>query len=100
MANSLGVMLPTRPALAGCGRRKAGELEQVFAGYRSQVDWPGGHVWRELSVAFPLAKVVHTVRPGDVWWNSFSRTIGKLGANYKQMPLPPHIRDMLDAPMR
>lgn|GEM_PF-216744 len=73
------------------------DWSRVFAGYRSQVDWPGAHVWRELSVAFPQAKIVHTVRPEDVWWNSFSRTIGKLGATYKQMPLPPHIRDMLDA---
>src|SRR5437763_7518219 len=70
---------------------------EVFAGYRSQVDWPGAHVWRELSAAFPQAKVVHTVRPEDIWWSSFSRTIGKLGATYRQMPLPPHIKDMLDA---
>ena len=43
------------------------------------------------------AKVGHTVRPEDIWWSSFSRTIGKLGATYRQMPLPPHIEDMLDA---
>ncbi len=35
----------------------------VFGGYNSQVDWPGAHVWRELSVAYPDAKVVHTLRP-------------------------------------
>ena len=69
----------------------------VFAGYKSQVDWPGAHVWRELSAAFPDSKVVHTVRPADAWWNSFSKTIGKLGQTYTQIPLPPHIKDMLDA---
>jgi hypothetical protein len=73
------------------------DWKEVFAGYRSQVDWPGAHVWRELSAAFPDAKVIHSVRPEDVWWNSFSKTIGKLGITYQQMQLPPHIRNMTDA---
>jgi Sulfotransferase domain len=73
------------------------EWGKVFAGYRSQVDWPGAHVWRQLSVAFPEAKVIHTIRPEELWWNSFSKTIGKLGATYRQRPLPPHVRQMLDA---
>jgi hypothetical protein len=37
--------------------------DEVFAGYRSQVDWPGAHVWRELAAAYPHAKVIHTERP-------------------------------------
>lgn len=69
----------------------------VFAGYKSQVDWPGAHVWRELAAAFPSAKVVHTVRPEDKWWASFNTTIGKLMAKYEGIPLPPHIRNMLKA---
>src|SRR5690606_28121857 len=39
----------------------------VFAGYKSQGDWPGAHVWRELASAFPNAKAVHTVRPEANW---------------------------------
>jgi hypothetical protein len=73
------------------------DWNDVFAGYNSQVDWPGAHVWRELSTAFPQSKVVHTVRPPDVWWNSYSRTIGKLMNSYAQLPLPPHISAMMDA---
>ena len=76
------------------------DWSEVFAGYRSQVDWPGAHVWRELSDAFPQARMVHTVRPEEIWWRSFSRTIAKLFATYEQLPLPPHIRDMLDATFR
>lgn len=75
------------------------DWSEVFAGYAAQVDWPGAHVWRELSVAFPDARVVHTVRPEETWYKSFSRTIGKLFSTYRQMPLPPHIRDMMDATM-
>ncbi|MCV2866402.1 sulfotransferase family protein [Albidovulum sediminicola] len=76
---------------------EAVDWDAVFAGYRSQVDWPGAHVWRELAEAFPKAKVVHTVRPDDKWWASFEKTIGKLMARYSDLPLPPHIRDMLAA---
>lgn len=69
----------------------------VFDGYASQVDWPGAHVWRELAEAFPDAKVIHTVRPEERWWASFDKTIGKLIATYQDMPLPPHIADMMTA---
>lgn len=73
------------------------DWHEVFDGYRSQVDWPGAHAWRELANAFPEAKVVHTVRPEDDWWRSFSRTIGKLMLTYRQMPLPAHVTAILDA---
>jgi hypothetical protein len=68
----------------------------VFKGYTSQVDWPGAHVWHETSIAFPDAKVIHTERPEDVWWNSFNGTIGKFFAVYSELELPPHIADIFD----
>ncbi len=71
--------------------------DEVFAGYNSQVDWPGAHVWRETAAAYPKAKVIHTMRPEELWWQSFSTTIAKLMDEYKNIPLPPHGRDMLDA---
>ena len=64
---------------------------EVFQGYNSQVDWPGAAVWRETSIAFPDAKVLHTERPEDEWWNSFSVSIGKFFALRPNIPLPPHI---------
>ena len=81
-------------------RLAAGESvdwDEVFAGYRSQVDWPGAHFWRELSEAYPQARVVHTVRPEETWWTSFSASIAKLMSRYREMSLPPHAREMLDA---
>ncbi len=71
--------------------------EDVFAGYRAQVDWPGAHVWRELSLAYPAAKVIHTMRPEDAWWKSFSATIAGVLATYKELPLPPHAAAMMAA---
>lgn len=73
------------------------DWNEVFAGYKSQVDWPGAYVWRQLSEAFPEAKVVHSTRPADAWWNSYSKTIAKLMTNYENIPLPPHISNMMTA---
>ncbi|HVY89260.1 MAG TPA: sulfotransferase [Hyphomonadaceae bacterium] len=70
---------------------------KVFAGFESQVDWPGAHVWRELASAYPDAKVVLSVRPEEAWWKSFSATIGKFMSEYEAMPLPPHVRAMCEA---
>lgn len=72
---------------------------KVFGGYGAQVDWPGAHVWRELAIAYPEAKVIHSVRSEESWWRSFSATIGKFMQEYEAMPLPPHVREMCDALM-
>ncbi len=68
----------------------------VFKGYTSQVDWPGAHIWHETSIAFPDAKVIHTERPEDAWWDSFNGTIGKFFATYSDLELPPHITDIFN----
>lgn len=81
----------------GVARGEPQDWRLAFADYGSQVDWPGAHVWRELAAAFPEAVVVHSVRPEEAWWGSFSRTIGKLLRVYADLPVPPHIRAMLDA---
>jgi Sulfotransferase domain len=65
--------------------------DDVFAGYRSQVDWPGAHPWRGLAIAYPQSKVILSVRPEAAWWTSFSATIGALFDAPDQVPLPPHL---------
>jgi hypothetical protein len=74
------------------------DWDSVFEGYRSQVDWPGAHCWRALIAAYPDAKVVHSVRPEESWWTSFSATIGTLIGVYRAgqlPPLPPHVQAMM-----
>lgn len=74
------------------------DWDVVFDGYRAQVDWPGAHVWRELAVRYPAAKVILTVRPEQAWWRSFSNTIGAVLASSAELPaLPSHVGDMLNA---
>lgn len=70
------------------------DWEEVFAGYNSQVDWPGAAVWPETAAAFPDAKVIHTERPEDAWWKSFSTTIGKFFTHRDALDLPPHVGDI------
>lgn len=70
---------------------RAVDWTEVFAGFGSQVDFPGAAVWQQLVVAFPDAKVVHTERPEDEWWASYSKTIGKFFSVAPTMPLPPPI---------
>ena len=73
------------------------DWDKVFSGYRAQVDWPGAHVWRQLAAAYPKAKVIHSTRPEDAWWTSFSATIGKVLTMYKDLPAPPHVTAMMKA---
>lgn len=81
-----------RDALAG----KAVDWEMVFTGYRSQLDWPGAHFWRELGAAFPEAKVVHSIRPPQSWWKSFSDTLGPSLSNYEAEEIRPGTRATLE----
>jgi hypothetical protein len=76
--------------------RRAVNWEEVFAGYHSQVDWPGAHVWQELAAAYPQAKIIHTVRPEEQWWKSFSQTIATLLSSYQEMPRQPHVRAIME----
>lgn len=64
---------------------------EVFDAYESQVDFPGASVWHELAVAFPDAKVIHTERPEEDWWASYSATIGKFFAHRESLDLPPPV---------
>jgi hypothetical protein len=47
----------------------------LFSDYASAVDFPASVVYRELMTAFPDAKVVHTVRDADRWYESTLETI-------------------------
>lgn len=52
---------------------------RIFAGYDATVDWPNATYYRELAAAYPEAKVVHTERDADDWFESTQATIFKNG---------------------
>ena len=68
----------------------------VFTGYGAQVDFPGATVWHELSIAFPDAKVLHTERPEDAWWASYSGTINKFWEYRTRLDLPAPIAKIFE----
>ena len=57
---------------AGNGRP---DWDAIFAGYASAVDYPSAAYWRELAAFYPEAKVLHTVRDPDEWFESTQATI-------------------------
>ena len=59
---------------AGKGRP---DWDAIFDRYHSMVDYPGAHYWRELADYYPGAKVLHTVRDPDQWFESTQATIFK-----------------------
>ncbi len=70
----------------------------VFADFSAAVDWPSCNYWRELAAAFPDAKVIHTRRPPEQWWGSFSKTIMETSMNRTPSDDPDRIRmrEMVD----
>lgn len=76
------------------------DWSQVYAGHRSSVDWPGARFWREITAAFPAAKVILTVRDPEKWYESASSTIY---ASTQQPPTtdsPPVFEQVLDMSQR
>ena len=51
------------------------DWEEVFAGYRATVDWPGAAFYKELVEAHPKAKVLLSVRDPQRWYESTKNTI-------------------------
>lgn len=60
----------------------------LFAGYRSAIDWPTAAFWRELAAAYPNAKLIHSERPEDDWYRSFSNTIQQT-MRFERPDMPP-----------
>jgi Sulfotransferase domain len=64
------------------------DWEAIFAGYNSMVDYPGAHYWRQLADYYPDAKVIHTERDPDQWFDSTQATIFSPASNAMQVAGP------------
>ncbi len=56
-----------------------GPWNEIFAGFHSTVDWPGGYFYKELIEDYPEAKVLLSVRDPNKWEPSFRETIWNMG---------------------
>jgi len=66
------------------------DLDLLFEGYRSQVDWPGAELWRESFLQYPDAKVILSVRDPTAWYASYSKTIKA----FRDTEMPPEAAHM------
>lgn len=57
---------------AGEGRA---DWDAIFDGWGSMVDYPGAAYWRELAAYYPEARVLHSVRDPERWFESTQETI-------------------------
>jgi hypothetical protein len=48
---------------------------RIFEGFQAAVDWPTASFYRELADYYPDAKVIHTERDPDDWFDSAGNTI-------------------------
>lgn len=70
------------------------DWDAIFADYHSMVDYPGAAHWRAIAAYYPKAKVVHTVRDPDQWFDSTQATIF---ADRDPGAMSPLQRDFFDA---
>lgn len=63
------------------------DWDLIFKDYASMVDYPGCRYWRQLADHYPDAKVLHTVRDPDEWFDSTQATI--LAPSSMAMNAPP-----------
>lgn len=71
------------------------DWDLIFRDYVSMVDYPGCRFWRELADYYPEAKVLHTVRDPDQWFDSTQATIFAPGS-FADNP-PPHLEKFFRA---
>jgi len=79
------------PVTLPCATPGNADWAAVCEGYRARVDRTGARVWHEAFIAFPQARVIHTARPEEDWWTSYSTTLEKFFTPAPGLPLPPHL---------
>ncbi len=73
-----------------------GPWEEIFSGFGSTVDWPGGYFYRELMEVYPDAKVLLSVRDPERWEPSFRETVWNMGHGESLIRLLSSARGQVD----
>jgi len=71
------------------------DWDALFEGYLATMDYPGAPFWRELADHYPDAKVVHTVRDPQKWFESTQATIFSEG-NLNRVESVPGLREFFE----
>src|SRR5690242_6606844 len=71
-------------------RGEAVPWDRVLGGYQATVDWPACTYWRELTSAYPQARVLLSVRDPERWYESMRTTVYRISTAPIEA-LPPHL---------
>jgi len=58
------------PVWVRAARGEPVDWAELYAGYRSTVDWPGARLWPQIAAAVPAAKIILTTRDPKAWYES------------------------------
>ncbi|MBV9962517.1 MAG: hypothetical protein JO072_09750 [Parafilimonas sp.] len=80
---------------------EAVDWNKLFDGYNSAVDYPVARYYKQVITAYPNAKIIHTIRDAESWYNSAMETIfwatkpsvGRMLKMVIRMPFSPAIRE-------
>jgi hypothetical protein len=81
------------PLWVAAGQGKP-DWDAIFDGYQAMADYPGCKFWRELMAYYPDAKVIHTVRDPERWFESTQATI--FAPNSGAANAPPPMKPFFD----
>jgi hypothetical protein len=78
------------------------DWDAIFHGYNSMVDYPGAGYWRQLAEYYPHAKVLHSERDPDKWFESTQATIFEPGslATRSEGPMADFFNSVIGPPLR
>jgi len=63
------------PCFVDAENGKNPDWDSLFTGYLSAIDYPVAKYYKQLIAKYPNAKVIHTVRDPESWYNSCMQTI-------------------------
>ena len=79
------------------------DWDTLFTGYQSAVDYPVTRYYKQLMQKYPDAKMIHTIRDAESWYESASKTIiwaskpsiGRILKMMIKLPFSPDLRKQM-----
>ncbi|KAM3578809.1 hypothetical protein VKS41_004951 [Umbelopsis sp. WA50703] len=69
------------------------DWNHTFEKFNAAVDWPSSTFYKQLMEVYPDAKVIHTTRDAEKWYESCKNTILPAAAAELTAHLPPQVAD-------
>jgi hypothetical protein len=84
-------------------RGEGPDWDTLFEGYQSAVDYPATRYYKQLMKKYPDAKIIHTIRDAESWYQNASQTIiwaskpslGRILKLMVKLPFSPMLRKQM-----